>query len=391
MENKKIGMAINYNYHDYGGILQAYASFKKIKDLGYEPEAINIDSISSDIKRRKIIYFINNIFDISIVREKSQIILKKIRIKTNKKFKNNISKRDLEFEKFSKSHFIVSREYKDWEDLRCGCESYSSVVVGSDQLWLPSNIAGDYYTLSFVPDNINKIAYATSFGVSEIPEDQKKKTSIFLKRINYLSAREKSGQRIIKEITGRRVQLVCDPALLLTKDEWEKEINKKRLIRDEYIFCYFMGNNLWHREFVKKLKNITGYKVVALLHLDQYIKSDESYADITPFDISPDDFINLVKYSKIVCTDSFHGTVFSLIFEKKFFTFMRFSDTDTLSTNSRISTLLNLTGCEDRLVSNNVDVYEMLSRRMNNKCIQDNLNEFRRDSLEYLKRSLERK
>lgn len=171
MENKKIGMAINYNYHDYGGILQAYASFKKIKDLGYEPEAINIDSISSDIKRRKIIYFINNIFDISIVREKSQIILKKIRIKTNKKFKNNISKRDLEFEKFSKSHFIVSREYKDWEDLRCGCESYSSVVVGSDQLWLPSNIAGDYYTLSFVPDNINKIAYATSFGVSEIPED----------------------------------------------------------------------------------------------------------------------------------------------------------------------------------------------------------------------------
>ena len=64
----------------------------------------------------------------------------------------------MEFEKFSKSHFIVSREYKDWEDLRCGCESYSSVVVGSDQLWLPSNIAGDYYTLSFVPDNINKIA-----------------------------------------------------------------------------------------------------------------------------------------------------------------------------------------------------------------------------------------
>lgn len=264
-------------------------------------------------------------------------------------------------------------------------------IFSIEDPWLPSNIAGDYYTLSFVPDNINKIAYATSFGVSEIPEDQKKKTSIFLKRINYLSAREKSGQRIIKEITGRRVQLVCDPALLLTKDEWEKEINKKRLIRDEYIFCYFMGNNLWHREFVKKLKNITGYKVVALLHLDQYIKSDESYADITPFDISPDDFINLVKYSKIVCTDSFHGTVFSLIFEKKFFTFMRFSDTETLSTNSRISTLLNLTGCEDRLVSNNVDVYEMLSRRMNNKCIQDNLNEFRRDSLEYLKRSLERK
>lgn len=64
----------------------------------------------------------------------------------------------------------------------------------------------------------------------------RKRKQVFFKRINYLSAREKSGQRIIKEITGRRVQLVCDPALLLTKDEWEKEINKKRLIRDEYIF-----------------------------------------------------------------------------------------------------------------------------------------------------------
>ena len=111
-----------------------------------------------------------------------------------------------------------------------------------------------------------------------------------------------------------------------------------------------MGNNLWQREFVEELKRKTGYKIVALLHLDQYIKADEEYVDYAPFDISPTDFINLVKNSEMVCTDSFHGTVFSLIYSKQFFTFMRFSDKATLSTNSRITTLLKCIGVEDRLV-----------------------------------------
>ena len=74
MDKKRIGMAINYDYPDYGGMLQAYASFRKIWDLGYEPEAINIDALAGDIKRRKMQYFAKNIFDISIVREKSQIV-----------------------------------------------------------------------------------------------------------------------------------------------------------------------------------------------------------------------------------------------------------------------------------------------------------------------------
>jgi len=72
MNNKRIGMAINYDYPDYGGMLQAYASFRKIRDLGYEPEAINIDAVSGSIKRRKIKYFSKKIFDLSIVKEKKR-------------------------------------------------------------------------------------------------------------------------------------------------------------------------------------------------------------------------------------------------------------------------------------------------------------------------------
>lgn len=391
MKNNKIGMAINYDYPDYGGMLQAYASFRKLKDLGYDPEAINITSISKDIRNRKIKYFAKNILDGSIVKEKSQIVLKKIKRRFNKELNTNLNKRYEAFDKFQKEHFKVSREYKNWGELTKGCSEYSSVLVGSDQLWLPSNIAGDYYTLSFVPDKINKISYATSFGVSNIAKRQREVVSKFLGRINYLSAREETGQKIIKDLTGREAQLVCDPALLLTAEEWDEDTTPGRLIEEKYIFCYFMGNNLWQREFVEELKRKTRYKIVALLHLDQYIKADEEYVDYAPFDISPTDFINLVKNSEMVCTDSFHGTVFSLIYSKQFFTFMRFSDKATLSTNSRITTLLKCIGVEDRLVCQKTDLESLLNSKMDIDGIQSRISKFRSASLHYLKNALEGK
>lgn len=213
----------------------------------------------------------------------------------------------------------------------------------------------------------------------------------FLNRIDYLSAREESGKNIIKEYTGKDVQLVCDPALLLTAKEWDEEIENQRIIREKYIFCYFMGDNIWQRKIVMEFKKRTGYKVVALLHLDQYIKSDEEYVDFAPYDISPVEFINLVKNAEIVCTDSFHGTVFSLIYSKKFYTFMRFSEKATLSTNSRINTLLKKMGVEDRLVAQGSDVDELLSKKMDIKLIQDRMDKFRNESLEYLEKALEKK
>ena len=198
-------------------------------------------------------------------------------------------------------------------------------------------------------------------------------------------------KEIIKKYTGKDVQIVCDPALLLTSKEWDKELNSTRIIDEKYVFCYFMGNNLWQREFVKKIKNRTGYKIVSLLHLDQYIKSDENFADITPYDITPFDFVNLVKNAEIVCTDSFHGTVFSLIYEKKFFTFMRFSDKDTLSTNSRIKTLMKLFEVENRVVQKEYNFDKLMRLEIDSVKIQNKLNSFRKESLDYLKRALEKK
>ncbi len=380
-ENKKIGMAINYDYPDYGGMLQAYASFRKIRDWGFAPEVINIHALSKDIRRRKLLYFAKKMGDISIVREKSRIVFKKLRTRTHPAFQTCMRQRTEAFDTFCRQHFHVSEEYASWEALSEGCRHYAAVVVGSDQLWLPSNIAGDYYTLSFVPDGVKKIAYATSFGVARLPAEQVQKARLFLNRIEFLSAREHTGQAIIEQCTGRRVPLVCDPAMLLTREEWNEEASERK-ISAPYIFCYFMGDHPWQRDFVRKLKAKTGCKIVALLHLDQYIASDERYADETPYDVSPSDFVSLVKHASFVCTDSFHGTVFSMLYGREFFTFRRFSDKATLSTNSRIDTLLQQTGLEDRLVAEADEIH--LERTIDDASVQETIGRLREESMQYL-------
>ena len=382
----KVALAINYDYHDYGGMLQALATQRFLEKQGIESDAINFDNVKGDISRRKWKYFLSNIMDISIVKEKSRLIEKKIRQKTNARLKAQMAERDNAFDKFCTSHFKVSRPFDSWDEMaKASQKEYDAVIVGSDQLWLPSNVMADYYTLNWVPEKVKKIAYATSFGIGNIPQKYKEMYRQYLTRIDYLSARETSGQEIISELTDWSVPLVNDPALLLDANGWDEVIKDKPIINDKYIFCYFMGDNPEQRDFVKSLAKEKGLKIVALLHLDQFIETDEHYADYTPWDISPADFVNLVKYAEYVCTDSFHGTVFSIIYSRNFFTFKRFNKKASLSTNTRITSLLTRIGLMDRLVVN-------LDKRPDNindwRKIQECVSDFRNASGSWLIESI---
>lgn len=378
----KVALAINYDYHDYGGMLQAFATQRFLTKNGIDSDVINFDKLKGDINKRKWRYFLSNIFDLSIVKEKSKLIEKKLKQKSNEKLKSGMAERDAAFDEFCKNHFKVSRAFKSWEDMAMASRNeYDAVVVGSDQLWLPSNIMADYYTLNWVPQDVRKIAYATSFGIGSIPAKYSKIYSHYLKRINYLSARETSGQDIIKKLVGRDVQLVNDPALLLDADGWNEVISNRPLIKEKYVFCYFMGNNPEQRDFVRRLANEKGLKVVALLHLDQYIASDENYVDMAPWHVSPADFVNLVKNAECVCTDSFHGTVFSIIYSRPFFTFKRFNKKASLSTNTRIISLLTRLGLMDRLV---LDMDSKQAFDIDWNKIQSGVSQFRKASSEYL-------
>lgn len=91
-----------------------------------------------------------------------------------------------------------------------------------------------------------------------------------------------AGVKLVKELTGRDVCMVCDPTLLLTAQDWDKCLSDNVKYKDKYIFCYFIGNNPNQRHLVKEYAHKYNYKVVALLHIDEYIASDEGYADYTP-------------------------------------------------------------------------------------------------------------
>lgn len=137
-----------------------------------------------------------------------------------------------------------------------------------------------------------------------------------------------------------------------------------------------------------RIKKTTGYKIVTLQHLDEFIKNDIGYADLTPYNVGPSEFINLISNAQFVCTDSFHGTCFSILHHKNFYTFNRFNSANTQSTNTRIDSLLSMTGLEDRRISINnrsVDIDKYLNREVQYKDVDKKLKDKRNQSIKYLR------
>lgn len=387
---KKVGVVSCYFQPNYGSMIQALATQMALDKLGYDNETIDISGFNGEIKKAKLKYFVKASLT-------SDILLSKIGMAKNvliKKFSRNAyaensTIRKGKFSEFSKKMFRLSRQANSKDELgRYAAEAYSTVLVGSDQLWLPGNIAADYYTLNWVPSSVNTVAYATSFGQSVLPKDSTAKAAVFLKKIKHIGVREESGQKLVKQIAGRDVPVVCDPTLLFTGEEWLAIQRDEPIIQEPYIFVYFLGNNPPHRGFVKRLKAETGCKIVALVHLDEFVKSDEGYADYTPYDVDPADFLNLIRHASYVCTDSFHCSVFSMQYEKTFFSFRRYARKTASSTNSRLDTLFKLAGVKDRILSGDEDVKECLARKIDYKTVEMNLERIRAQSYEYLKAAL---
>lgn len=379
-----------YFQHNYGSMLQAYATQMALDKLRYDNETIDISGFYSEIKKAKILYFMKASLASDILLSKfgmaKNVLIKRL---SKSKYAVNSRIRAEKFNAFSKANFKLSPVFQSKAELGSVCsDRYSSVIVGSDQLWLPGNIAADYFTLNFVPKTVNTIAYATSFGQSSLPKDSAAKASVFLKKIRHIGVREESGQKLIKRLAGRNVPVVCDPTLLFTGDEWMTVQKKEPIVKDRYILCYFLGNNPPHREFAKRLKKETGCKIVALTHLDEFIKSDEGYADSTPYDIDPADFLNLIRNAEYVCTDSFHCSVFSILYKRQFFTFRRYSRNTKQSTNSRLDTLFNMAGITGRLLTGTENISDCLKINIDFEAVHKKLEKFREESFDYLEIAL---
>ena len=300
-------------------------------------------------------------------------------------FAENNAIRMKAFDEFKKNKFIkLSTEYVGYKELCKGAKKYSAVISGSDQLWSPAGLPTNFYNLMFVPDEVRKISYASSFGVSQIPWYQTKRTANYLKRLDYISMRENRGSQIVKELIGKEVPVILDPVFNFDKEQWKELIPVKNEISEEYIFAYFLGNTVEYRKKVEAAAKKLGYKIVVLRHLDQYIPEDETFGDIALYDVGPERFINLLRGAAYVCTDSFHGSCFSIINNKKFIVFNRYAAGSKNSKNSRIDTLCNNLGLQERRYNSNKTLEEQLNENIDYELVTDKIRKLKQDTDKYL-------
>ena len=388
---KKVGLAVVTYKDNFGSALQTYATQYVLNNLGYETGIFDINGVHSDINKKKIKYYLSRVFQKDERRYLVDNLLSRSRKKTNisnDKYAENMRVRHRMYQDFNKKWLKFLPRVNGWNALTEQSADCAHVRVGSDQLWRPSNIAGCYFTLEFVPDDVDKIALSTSFGVSELPRGLHRHARSFLNRINSISVREDTGKRIVKELTGRDVPVVCDPTMLLDAQQWMGIQEEKPFIEGDYILIYFMGDNPQHREFVKKLKAQTGHKIVGLMHGATYVAADEGMADVERYDVGPSEFMNLIRNAKYMCTDSFHGTVFSVLNGTPFFSFRRYEDSSEFSTNDRLYTLLKWTGLSERMLYGNEDVQKSIELTVDWNGVWQKVADRRSESMSYLTTAL---
>lgn len=384
MGNKqKIGCVIAYTegHNNYGTSLQGYAMLKKIQQLGYEVEVIHYVKQLSTIQKIK---FVANAIRAG---EWKSIVARLTAKRTLKKYPQyaaGIAKRTKAVNAYKAKKLLpLFHTYVGYDALHKGSLNYDAVVVGSDQVWTPMSLPNKFFNLLFVDDSVHKIAYASSFGVSEIPSFQRKETGLYLERFYRIGVREERGKEIVEELSHQKATVVADPTLLLTREEWEAEISDARPNESEpYIFCYFLGTNQEARKAANQLRKQTGYKIITIRHMDEYVPEDEQFGDEAPYNVDPNDFVKYISKAAYVCTDSFHCTVFSILFHRQFMTFYRFAATNKTGRNSRIDSLFNILGLQDRLYIGNISIignpiaYDKVDKRL--KGLREN-------SLEFLK------
>ena len=378
---KKIGLLSVYN-HNFGSILQAYALQKTLDDWGYSTEIILYKKTNYVKQALRLLYF-------PLLKTTLKSRWKSIYCKIFQKdvYEKILLTREEAFRQFIKDRMHFSSVCKGRKQLIESCHKYDCFVLGSDQVWNPMNLGGDFYTMTFIPEDMKKITYAPSFGVSNIPIAQREKTKTYLKRIQYISVRESDGQKIVKDLIGRDVPMVVDPTILAGRNLWDK-ISDEQFVGEKYIFCYFISKNPNYRAFAKRLAKKTGYRIVTIPHVDEYVKADMNFGDVLPQGVGPEEFVKLIRYSEYVCTDSFHGIVFSTMYKRTFFAFSRYSNEGIESTNSRIYSFLEMIGLTDRLYKGNEDICDESLRSIDFTNAVDNIDALKKESIHYLKMAL---
>ena len=362
---KKIGIVTFHRAENYGAVLQAYALQQVIKKNQFDCEII--DYRDESIQRPYRLLYIRNKDFLRNIKDILMSIL----------FFNKNLKRKINFKKFFK-HMTLSKKALNPNQIG----EYDIYITGSDQVW-NTDIVGnlsDIYTLNFLKDNSKKISYAASIGKNAIDkrfiEDFRNKIS----KINKISVREKEAKmELLKIIKNKEIEVVLDPTLLLDENEWENILNKFNLKSTEQddILAYYVSPEPEFFKITNELSRKTGLKII------HFGISNKGFNNVyrNVYGENPIEFLNLIKNAKYVVGTSFHATVFSIIFEKKFFVIPH------KKTSSRITNLLDKLELSERII-NNIDEFNDFNKKINYEAVKLKLKTERKKSLDWLNNAI---
>lgn len=383
---KRVGIITILKADNFGAELQAYATQKTLEMMGYESEIIDY------------LYFKNADFRYTSnarptwSRSKKAIIVEFVKYRLLNKLLAKVvplivPRQKLFYQKFLNFHLTntkLSQTYHSIEELYNNPPIYDVYIVGSDQVWNPatgSTLAP--YFLTFVNSKAKKISYASSFGVSEIPSDKVSQYKEWINNLDSISVREVTGIDIVKTITGRDANLVLDPTLLLTKEQW-MQVKPDKDLGTGYVLIYngnYRSEKILQmaRKYAKE-HNVPIYRIERRAFLN---KRDENVINIE--DCGPSGFVNLIARAGLVLTGSFHGTAFSLNMGVPFYTIVKHSGHG----NSRVISLLSQLDLSRRIIEEDAPLSEMSCDMYDVSAVSSKLNVLRELSLDFLRKSID--
>lgn len=362
---------------NYGGMLQAYALPYAIKQIG--GDKICVEQINFE-------YTGNPLYPNLLSRCKQyslrQIVAKVKEMRISKKtylISDKLKKRISLFENFRSKYIPQSTLYKVNEHEKIG-KDYDVLITGSDQVWNP-NVVRDVFMFDF-PTGARKIAYAASIARASLCSEEKKYMLPRIGKFDFIGVRELSAKNILVS-EGIDSNVVLDPTMLLTQGEWN-EVVSPRLISEKYVLLYSFSDCCLKKQIGEYYasKNI---KVAQIPYVKMCFNPYDGKSTFEKmWDVGPSEFLSLVKYAEHVYTDSFHGTVFSILFHKQFTVFERAHKAGKVSMNSRITDLLKTFGLSDRLSNDAL----LTSQNIDYNQVEPILCKLRKESKDWLVNSI---
>lgn len=370
----KIGIITWFTGPNYGTNLQAIALQYYLRKLGHEVEIINYEVSSSKSKKEK-----KSIFKKIAYQPRKYVI----KYALNKYTKDIVSRNEKLTNAIQNYCLLTSKiaNVKQFIDI---CNTFDLLVCGSDQIWNP-NWYDRFYFADYDNIKTRRISYAPSMGVNAIPNDVIPEIKRSVRKFDIISVREEKAAELLEPFLKSRPSVVVDPTLLLSEEEWNDLFKRRKTELDKYVLAFFLNDEMAHLKATRHFAKKHSYKLIVIPYKGMtYLQKADIRADA-----GLEDLLNLIKDAEYVITDSFHITVFSIIYKKQFFTFQRFKEDAFTSQNVRITNLLKIANLTSRLLPYQSTIIKELDEiNYDSQCIE--LKNEIKNSKDFLKKAVEK-